>query len=165
MELLDRVVDNPFICRVELAFDGTITPSIIPGWQQFYNSSLVDAQFHKATIGLGTVAFGEESNTSAAGTSYKQSLSIQFNSTDGKRAERIALINKAKFIKVHLTNGKNFVLGRNDYKQNCRPRIKTKTNQKVAEIEFETVSMFPTGFMAQDANSLFVQGLIPIILE
>lgn len=165
MELLDRVVDNPNICRVELAFSGTITPSNIPGWQPFNNSTLADAQFHKATIALGSVSFGEESAQSSAGTSYKQSLSIKFNSTDASRADRIAQINTAKFIKIHLTNGKNIVLGRNDYTQNCRPRIKTKTNQKVAEVEFETVSMSPSGYMAQDTNSLFSQGLIPIILE
>lgn len=165
MEVLDRVKVNPHICRVELAFDGQILPSNIPGWQPFYNSQLIDAEFHNTAIGLGSVAFAEESAESPAGISYKQSVSIRFPASDEKRSERIALLMKARYIKVHLTNGKNFVIGRNDYTQNARPKIKTKTNQKTAEVEFETVSIFPTGYMAIDSKTIFEQGLIPIILE
>lgn len=164
MEVLERVKVNPHICRVELAFEGSIVPANIPLWQPFYNSALIDAEFHPTAIGLGSVAFAEESQDSAAGTSYKQSVTIRFPASDEKRSERIALIMKARFIKVHLTTGKNFIIGRNDYTQNARPKIKVKTNQKTAEVEFETVSIFPTGYMASD-SSLFAYGLIPIILE
>lgn len=164
MEVLGRVRVNPNICSVELAFEGSISPSNIQGWQPFYNSMLSGTTFNPATIGYGSVAFAEESAETAAGISYKQSVSIRFPSTDEKRAERIALIMKARYLKVHLSNGKNFVIGRNDYTQNARPKIKVKTNQKTAEVEFETVSIFPTGYMANDRSDNFI-GLIPVILD
>jgi len=163
MELLGRVRVNPNICGIELAFSGQITAANIPEWQQFYNSKMIDTDFSKTHIGLGSVSFGEESEYSLAGTSYKQSVTIRFPSTDSNRAERIALIQKAIFIKINLTNGKDLIIGRNDYAQNARPKIKTKTNIKTAEVEFQTVSISPAGFV----SSPFLmdsQALIPVIL-
>lgn len=163
MVSLDRVVVNPNICGVEVAFTGELTASNIPDWQQFNNSSMYATDFTKTHIGLGSVAFAEESDHSAAGTSYKQSITIRFPSTDGNRAERIELMQRVKFIKLKLTTGRDIVIGRNDYKQNARPKIKTKTNIKTAEVEFQTVSMFSAGFVSNpDAYGL--PTLIPISL-
>lgn len=163
MELLDRVKVNPNICGVELAFVGELSPSSIPDWQQFYNSSMFAVDFSKTHIGLGSVAFAEESQESAAGTSYKQSVTIRFPSTDKNRSERIALMDKVRFVKLKLTNGKDLVIGRNDIKQNARPKIKIKTNIKTAEAEFETVSIFPSGFVS-DEHAIGLPTLIPISL-
>jgi hypothetical protein len=119
--------------------------------------------FAKTYVGLGSVSFGEESEYSLAGTSYKQSVTIRFPSNDKNRSERIELMQKVKFIKLKLTNGRDLVIGRNDYQQNARPKIKTKTNIKTAEAEFQTVSMFPAGFVSNpDAYGL--PTLIPISL-
>jgi hypothetical protein len=49
--------------------------------------------FTKTYVGLGSVSFGEESK-SDAGTSWKQSVTIRFPSTDENRAERIALMHQ-----------------------------------------------------------------------
>lgn len=163
MEILDRVAVNPNICGVQLAFKGQITAANIPNWQQFYNSKMVDTDFAKTYIGLGSVSFGEESEYSLAGTSYKQSVTIRFPSNDGNRSERIALIQKAIFIKINLTNGRDLIIGRNDYKQNARPKIKTKTNIKTAEVEFQTVSISPAGFVSSPLLMDY-QALIPVIL-
>lgn len=163
MALLDRVKSNPNICGVELAFSGELAAANIPEWQQFYNSSMIANDFSKATIGLGSVSFAEESQESPAGTSYKQSVSIRFPSTDGNRAERIALMDKVRFVKLKLTNGLDLVIGRNDYLQNARPRIKIKTNVKTAEVEFETISIFPSGFVS-NPDAYGFPTLIPISL-
>lgn len=163
MGLLDRVIVNPNICGVELAFVGELSPSSIPEWQSFYNSSMFALDFTKTHIGLGSVAFAEESQESAAGTSYKQSVIIRFPATDGNRSQRIALMDKVRFVKLKLTNGLDLVIGRNDIKQNSRPKIKIKTNIKTAEAEFETVSIFPSGFVS-DENAIGLPTLIPISL-
>jgi hypothetical protein len=163
MELLERVKVNPNICSVELAFSGELTAANIPDWQQFYNSSMIGTDFSKTHIGLGSVAFAEESQESPSGTSYKQSITIRFPSTDKNRSERIALMDKVRFVKLKLNNGLDLVIGRNDFEQNARPRIKIKTNIKTAEAEFETVSIFPSGFVSNpDAYGL--PTLIPILL-
>ena len=159
MELLERVKVNPNICGVELGFTGELLAANIPDWQQFYNSSMLDIDFSKTYIGLGSVAFAEETDESAAGTSYKQSVTIRFPATDKNRSERIALMDKVRFIKLKLTNGLDLVIGRNDFEQNARPRINIKTNIKTAEAVFETVSIFPAGFVV---NAEFFG--LPIIL-
>lgn len=164
MGLLDRVNVNPNICGIELAFAGDLTAATIPDWQQFYNSVMTGTDFAKTYMGLGSVSFSEESETSNSGTSYKQAVTIRFPSSDGNRSERIALMDKVKFVKLKLTTGRDLVIGRNDYKQNARPRIKIKTNQKTAEVVFETVSIFPSGFVASPDN-YNLYPLIPVILS
>jgi hypothetical protein len=163
MELLDKVKVNPNICGVELAFNGSLIPSKILDWQQFYNSTMLDMDFTKAHFGLASVSFAEESETGNSGTSYKQSTSIRFPSTDEKRAERLAMMQEVKFIKLKLTNGLDIVVGRNDFVQNARPKFKIKTNQKTAEVVFETVSIFPSGYVP-NPNAYGLPALIPVTL-
>jgi hypothetical protein len=163
MAILDRVRVNPNICAVEVAFRGQLTAANIPDWQQFYNSTMLDLDFTKTHVGLGSVSFGEESDNSAAGTIYKQSVTIRFPTTDENRADRIELLQHVKFLKLKLTNGRDIIIGRNDYLQNARPRIKTKTNIKTAEVEFQTLSMFPSGFVA-NSDLFYSPALIPLIL-
>ena len=163
MQVLERVKDNPNICGVELGFAGALLAANIPDWQQFYNSSMLAIDFSKTHIGLGSVAFAEESDDSPAGTYYKQSVTIRFPSTDKNRSERIALMDRVIFVKLKLTNGLDLVIGRNDFEQNARPRIKIKTNIKTAEAVFETVSVFPSGFVA-NSDTYGLPTLIPISL-
>lgn len=163
MELLDKVKTNPNICGVELAFYGDLIPSKILDWQPFYNSTMSGTDFTKVHFGLGSVSFGEESETGNSGPSYKQSVSIRFPSTDIRRAERLAMMQDVKFIKLKLTNGLDIVIGRNDFKQNARPKIEIKTNIKTAEATFKTVSIFPSGFVPNpDAYGL--PAFIPLTL-
>lgn len=147
MEVLERVKVNPNICGVELAFSGELTAANILDWQPFFNSSMFATDFSKTYAGLGSVSFSEESQESPAGTSYKQTITIRFPSTDKNRSERIALMDKVSFVKLKLTNGLDLVIGRNDFSQNARPRINIKTNIKTAEVEFSTVSIVPAGFV------------------
>jgi len=163
MELLDRVSVNPNICGVAIAFSGELAASDVPDWQPFFNSSQFATDFTKTHIGLGSVSFAEESGETNGNTFYKQSVTIRFPSTDENRSQRIALMDKARFLKLILTNGLELVIGRNDIKQNARPKIKIKTNIKTAEAEFETISMFPSGFVS-DANTIGLPTLIPISL-
>lgn len=163
MQILDKVKDNPNICSVELGFSGELYSSIPSEDLSFYNSSVFAVDFTNTHIGLGSVSFAEESQESPAGTSYKQSVTIRFPSTDKNRSERIAKMDKVKFVKLNLTSGLSLVIGRNDFVQNARPRIKIKTNIKAAEVEFETLSIFPTGFVS-DSNTFGLPALIPILL-
>jgi hypothetical protein len=162
-ELLDKVTDNPFICGIEIAFNGDLLPSDIPELQSFYDSKVIATDFSPAHIGLGSVSFGEESSLGTGGTMWKQSVSIRFPSTDKNRSQRLALVSKARFIKLKLTDGKCLVIGRNDIKQNARPKIQVKTNIKTAEVQFETISIFPVGFV-NGSKVVALPQLIPLIL-
>ena len=145
MEVLNRVKVNPTICGVELAFRGSLSPSNIPGWQPFYNSLMKDTDFAETYMALGSVSFGEESNESAAGVSYSQKVLIRFPTMDKSRATRMDLMHQVRFVKLNLSNGLNIVVGRNDVAQNSKPKITTKSNHQMAEVTFETVSIFPSG--------------------
>lgn len=163
MELLDRVNINPNICGVELAFTGEITAANIPEWQPFYNSAMHDLDFSKTYVGLGSVSFGEESEDNPAGTLYKQSISIRFPSNDKNRSERLELMHKVKFVKLKLSNGRDLVIGRNDFFQNARPKIKTETNIKTAEVRIQTISIAPAGFVSSP-GAFGLPTLIPLTL-
>lgn len=164
MSVLKRVSENPTICGIELAFSGRLEPSAIAVFQPFYNSFLRDADFAAIHFGMGSVSFGEESTFSASGTFWKQVVTIRLPSTDAKRAERLELISKAKFLKLKLSNGLDLVIGRNDFNQNTKPKITVKTNIKIAEIEFTSLSIVPTGFVV-NTNAINSIQQIPIVVN
>lgn len=163
MDLLKKVPVRHNICSVELAFNGNVLPSDIPDWQQFYNSFTVATDFSKTYVGLGTVNFNEESQDSNAGTFYKQTVSIRFPNCDANRSERMRLIQNVRFIKLKLTSGRDIIIGRNDIKQNARPKIKIKSNEQIAEVIFETISMFSAGFVI-NPDVFGLPAFIPVTL-
>lgn len=164
MELLDRAKVNVRICGVELAFNGQLTASCIPDWQQFYNSAMVQADFSKTYVGLASVAFEESSEELSAGTLYKQKVVFSFPNADGNRSERLALLSRIKFVKLKLSDGRDIVIGRNDYKQNARPKIKIEANIQKGSASIETVSITPSGFVA-NASAYQLPAFIPLTLE
>ena len=164
MELLDRAKVNVRICGVELAFNGQLTASSIPDWQQFYNSAMVQADFSKTYVGLASVAFEEYSEELSAGTLYKQKVVFSFPNADGNRSERLALLSRIKFVKLKLSDGRDIVIGRNDYKQNARPKIKIEANIQKGSASIETVSITPSGFVA-NASAYQLPSFIPLTLE
>lgn len=158
--MFGKVQSTPSICAIKVSFDGSIAPSNIPEWQPFYNSFLSQTDSEKIYFGFGSVSFTEESENSNAGTSYKQTLTIQFPSTDKKRSERLAMLSRAKFIAIVLTSGLEIILGRNDIAQNARPKTKMESNIKKAQLQFQTTSIFPSGFTP--SAEAFGLPLIPI---
>jgi hypothetical protein len=146
MLLLDRVLSNINLCGVELAFQGDALHSVIEGWQPFYNSQFENTDFQKVYASLSSIDFSEESTENKAGTSYKQKAVFRFPNSDPYRADRIALLMNAKFIKLKQTNGLDIVIGRNDINQNSKPKRTIKQNHQLAEFTFESSSIFASGY-------------------
>jgi hypothetical protein len=146
MAMLDKVTTNIHCCGIEVAFAGVSVPSVITGWQPFYNETFLASNFQKAYASISKINFSEESVTTLAGTSFKQKVVFQFPATDKYRAERVALLHKIKFIKVHLDDRSIIVIGRNDIAQNALPGIKSKSDEHLCEIEVEVQSISPAGF-------------------
>lgn len=161
MEILDRVISNSNICKVYLAFSGASQASILAGWQPFYNSTFQNSDFNKTYASLSSIDFEEASINSPAGTSYDQKVVFRFPKNDSHRAERIALMQKIKFVKLSFSNGLDLVVGRNDYNQNTAPRIKIKTNKKLCEVSVECKSIFPSGHTPSEAQ-FGLPTLIPV---
>lgn len=158
--ILDRVKSNIHCCGIEVSFGAIPQPSIIAGWQPFYNTIYNNYDFKKAYAGLSSIDFSEESNLSTAGYSYKIKVSFRFPATDANRTERIELLHKIKFINVLLTDGRTITVGRNDYFQNTAPIIKTKTNEQLCEVELEVTSIVSAGFTPTQ-NAFGLPVLIP----
>lgn len=147
MSQLAKVKGLPvYICGVEVSFDANAYPSSINNWQPFFNSLFDNYDFQKTYAGLGSLSYAEQSEEKNSGTQYKQKLEFRFPNHDENRSERITLIKKAKYFKINLTNGKNIIIGRNDFYQNAKPKCVFKSNQSSTEVEVQTISMFPSGY-------------------
>lgn len=146
MSLLDRVKTLPAICGIEFAFTGELLPSTIEGYQQFTNSIVSNADFQNTYFGRATVDFDEQSETKGAGPYWTQKLKITFPASDSQRGTRLDLMQKIKFAKILLSNGKHIVIGRNDFHQNSRMRIKVKADHRLGQVELESKSIFASGY-------------------
>lgn len=161
MEILDRVVTNSNICKVQVAFNGVSSASVIEGWQPFYNTVYNNTDFKKIYTSLSSIDFEEESIDSPAGVAYAQKIIFRFPMNDPQRATRIALMQKIKFVKLSHTNGLDLTVGRNDYNQNTLPKIKIKTNKKLCEVSVESKSISPSGF-TPSINAFELPSFIPM---
>lgn len=163
MEILDRVTTSSNICKVQVAFNGISSASVIQGWQPFYNTLFTNAVFSKTYASLSSIDFEEQSIEAPAGTFYAQKVIFRFPMNDSQRPERIALMMQIKFVKLSHTNGLELIIGRNDYTQNAVPIVKIKTNKKVCEVSIETKSIFPSGF-SPSTDIYALPTLIPVEL-
>jgi len=160
-QLLDKVVSNVHLCGVELSFDAVAIPSIIEGWQPFYNATIEDYDFEKVYASLSSIDFSEESIDSNGGNYYKQKVVFRFPNSDKNRASRIELLKKVKFIKLKQTNGLEILVGRNDFYQNAKPKFKIKQNEQLCEVSFESSSIAPSGYTPA-SNMYGLPSLIPL---
>lgn len=161
MQLLDKVLSNVHLCGVQLSFDATAIPSVIAGWQPFYNSAFENFDFEKAYASLSSIDFSEESAESNAGISFKQKVVFRFPNSDKNRATRIELLKKVKYIKLMQTNGLDILIGRNDFNQNAKPKLKIKQNEQICEVSFESSSISASGY-APRTIAYGLPSLIPL---
>ena len=158
-----RVKTLPGICGIAFSFDGNMIPSAIEGYQPFYNSLPDGSVFQEAYFGKASVSLEETSEESNAGISYTQVLQIRFPGSDKMRAQRIVDISKAKYIMVRLSTGLCIVLGRNDFEQNARPQVQAKLDHRLAQVQFTTFSIMPSGY-TPNPSTIGLPTLIPIDL-
>jgi len=135
------------ICSLQLDFSGVQVPSISGAYQNFYDTNMDNMDFFKTYFTGTTLSLSEESKDTSAGTKYLQSLVWSFPNNDRNRSLRIAELIKVKYVKLVLSDGNSIVLGRNDFFQNARPKIKTQSDHLHTSIEFDFVSIFPFGFL------------------
>ena len=160
-QLLDKVLSNVHLCGVELSFDATAIPSVIEGWEPFYNSTFENYDFQKAYASLSSIDFAEESSEGNGGIFYKQKVVFRFPNSDKNRPSRVELLKKVKYIKLIQTNGLDILIGRNDSKQNAKPKMKIKQNEQLCEVSFESSSMSPSGY-APRTTAYGLPSLIPL---
>ncbi|MGI0106754.1 hypothetical protein [Salinimicrobium sp. WS361] len=161
MILSQKVPNLSNICGIALDFSAVPVPSYADYGQPFYDSYLLESNAQSVYFGKRTVSFSEDLMESPAGDYYQIKVSIQFPSNDKERAKRIEEFRKAKFVMVQLNGGRVLLIGRNDFFQNAKPRVKIKSNEQLTAVEFITTSISPTGFLPDYNAGLFPHS-IPI---
>jgi hypothetical protein len=161
--LLDKVTSNIILCGIEISFNAIDTPSIIEGWQPFYNSNIESGEFTKAYSSIASIDYKTESQTSISGPSYKHKVIFRFPNSDNFRAERVALLKKIKYVKLLQSNGLDILIGRNDFFQNTCPEIKTTMDEQLTQVEITSVSIMPPGYTPR-FNTYGIPVLIPLNL-
>ncbi len=161
MQLRDRVLSNIILCGVEIAFQGSAVPSVIEGWQPFYNSIFENTTFERVYASVASINFYQESVITSAGYSYKQKVVFQFPNSDGLGASRIKLLEKIEYIKLNQNNSLDIVVGRNDFFQNTAPIIKTTSDEQICQITIESSSISPAG-ITPNINAFGLPVFIPL---
>lgn len=148
LDLSKKVILQPFICNVIFINDGNILPLSGSSIQQnFYDTVIKDGNYQKFYNSKGQVRFSESSSESRSGYFYTQSLNVSFPDGDLHRSERLAAIQKVKHIAIELTNGKFFIIGRNDAYQNTAPKKRIQANERRTAVRFTVISTTPTGYI------------------
>ena len=162
MSLLEKVSENPIICKIGLDFSRNLSAVNSKELQNFFNSEGNQYTWQNTHFGRRSVSFRETEKITAAGSEFTQELKIKIPSVDKNRADRITFIKQAKFIRIELSNGLMLVLGRNDFFQNKLPLITTKSDLRSTTITFKTKSIFSIGFLEVNDVSDVIDFLIPL---
>jgi len=156
MLITERVFNNPHICGIELDVSAKEFAAGNLDTQPFYNTNVSDANFKKVYYSIGSAKFSESSSESRRGVVYTQKIKLKFPSNDKFRSQRLEELRQAKFISIKFSTDQKVILGRNDFFQNTKPRVKVSSDEKVTQLEFVTTSLFPVGFFENTAAYGFV---------
>lgn len=159
MDIFSKVSNFPFICAIEISLTG----EIISKSDDFHTSITSGALFLKSHFRKGDIQFSEQSKETDAGILYSQKLRISYNSSDVKRSKRIGLVHAARFVKIELSDGTEYIIGRNDYTQNRPLEVSVKSDLQTSVIEFYAESIVPVTKFTNNVITGF-PGYIPIIL-
>lgn len=164
MSILAKVNQAPYICKVYLDFNGSLTPVNDSDSQNFYNSLGNQYTWKPVHFGLKSVSFSETEKETSAGTEYTQKLKIQFPNADSQRTDRIEKIKSAKFVRIELSNGISLVMGRNDFFQNKPLTFTTSSSENLTSVTVATTSIFSVGILQIIDVSQFVEFLMPSLV-
>lgn len=157
MDVSRRDYSNPFICKIIFIDSAELVPAAGDDFMQnFFDSYLENPSLSQIYNSIGKVKFSEKGEETKAGILYTQTLQFQFPNGDAKKASRInTIIEKLKFAAIGLTNDRYILIGRNDWYQNTRPKIKIETNQKVTGFRITSSSIFSSGYTNLSGQNVF----------
>lgn len=161
MNLSDKVPNLSNICGIALDFSAAPVPSYADFGQPFYDSYMVESNAKSVYFGKRSVSFSEEIKESPAGDFWEIKVGIQFPSNDKDRVLRIEEFRKAKYVLVQLSGGRVLLIGRNDFFQNTKIKVKIKNTEQLTAVEFTALSISATGFLPEYNAGLFPHS-IPI---
>ena len=154
-------LETPFICGLKFGTTQNITHGSAA--VSFVDSVAVSSELFDIYASLSAIKFSQSSSPSRAGNYFEQTLQFQFPNGDRLMAFRLHELLRARVFVIITTNGKALVLGRNDHKQNARPIIKERGDQRVTQVTVSTKSLLPVGNYATLTSNL-LPSTFPVIL-
>lgn len=148
--LNSKVNSNPYICKIIFYFKGRVMHEISnlnAGLEQFYSSRIINQEFEDIYFGKGSFSFSESSSQTDEGVIYQQNLSFAFPSNDQFRAERIDKLHQVQLVELQLNNGMHMLIGRNDYTNNAKIPVTSRSNLQKSSIEISNQSDKPASFV------------------
>ena len=152
----------PFICKMYLDFVGNLVPIKNEDRINFANSTSDTLIWNQIEFTKSNISFRETSSKKKEGSLFKQSLSISFKNDFSIKADKLALLEKTRFIQMELSNGKKLVFGRNDFFQNKLPIKTFSTTVGRTTVTFKSESIFSFGYVEINTISDFIDFLIPV---
>jgi len=163
MLLSQRPPNLTYICGVAIDLTAIPVPSYSENSQSFYDSYLADSGAESVYYGKKSVRFSENKKESRSGDYWEISAEITFPVTDKNRALRLEKFRKARYMILKLSNGLAFLIGRNDYYQNARPKIQIQNTEHFSRVKFTVKSIVQTGFLP-DYNEALLPHSVPVNL-
>lgn len=145
-----RVSNHPFLCYLTLYFSGSFPmiinfPDEIPKKDDRFYKTIHQGVYDEADpyFSSGSFNFAETYSESDAGGLYRQQATFRFPSNDVQRAQRIESYRKVKYLGLHLTDGSELIMGRNDIDQNRAPAVQINSGVHLTEVKLTTESIQP----------------------
>ena len=161
MSILGKISGTPFICKIYLDYIGNLMPVNTAEKQNFTDSSGNQFTWKPVYFAKKRVRFSETEKSTKAGSVYTQKLQITFPNYDDLRSDRITKIKEAKFVRIELSNGNSFAMGRNDFFQNKKLEITQKSDALKTTITFKCLTMFSAGNLQITDISNIIEFLMP----
>jgi hypothetical protein len=146
MELTALLSGLSTICGIAIDATAVAIPAQHDSQNRFYDSTISDGTRQPSYFGKSSVRFRENKKETKAGRYFEQSCTIQFPNNDSLAIARIEEYEKAKFVYIKTSSGKELLLGRNDHKQNRKPFCDVQRDQHMTVITYTTQSITPVGF-------------------
>ena len=154
MDLLQKPTLFQNVCEIQLATKATIKPAPNGSLQPFSNTYTENSTVKPIYFGKASAALAQEGNTTKAGMLYNQTLKIRFPNGDLLQSVRIQEYQAVKYIYIKMSGGLVFFFGRNDYEQNCPPKVTIKNTSNIVEVTYTSSSIFPIGLTNGSADHL-----------
>lgn len=136
------------VCKVNFYTDGQTASVYVDlnesttSNQRFYQS-LVPATATPIKHSRSSFSLSQDFEENRAGGNYVQTIQFRFRSNTGEQALESEFLKKVKLIGLELSDGSELIIGRNDVKQNRKPKLTFASDLNFTEVKFVSKSIIP----------------------
>ena len=136
------------VCKVNLYTDNKIASILVDTDKNsttkkgFYKSFIASTPTEKKH-NRASLSFNQDYEETRSGGVYTQSVQFSYPSNTDEHALESEFLKKVKLIGLLLSDGSEIIIGRNDVKQNRKPKLSFSSNLNFTEAKFVSRSIIP----------------------